>query len=150
MVVPPFYSTSEMRELEAGNLERVRNLAPFRSVVSPEEVEGYLEREGPEGVRPTAGQKKEVSNELTGRGGLTVTVGDPGTAKTFTLNFIERFNEEVLRPTGREHLSLDVACTAKAAREMSHASGRPAFTSKVSSAPGRPPNLIYSGRTRDR
>jgi conjugative relaxase-like TrwC/TraI family protein len=123
-----FYTTREMRELEARNLERVRGLAPFRSVVREGEVEGYLERIALEDVRPTAGQQREVYNELAGEAGLTVTLGDPGTAKTYTLKLIERFNDEVLRPDGREHFSIDVACTAKAAREMSRATGRPAFT----------------------
>ena len=123
-----FYTTREMRELEARNLERVRSLAPFRSVVREGEVEGYLERIASEDVRPTDGQKREVYNELAGEGGLALTLGDPGTAKTYTLKLIERFNEEVLRPDGREHFTIDVACTAKAAREMSRATGRPAFT----------------------
>ena len=123
-----FYTTAAMRELEAGNLERVRGLAPFRSAVSAREVEGYLERIAPEDVRPTAGQKREVVNEVAGEGGLALTLGDPGTAKTYTLKIIERFNEEVLLPEGRGHFSINAACTGKAAREMGLATGRPAFT----------------------
>ena len=52
----------------------------------------------------------------------------PGTAKTSILKIIERFNEEVLRPQGREHFSINLACTGKAARELSLATGREAFT----------------------
>jgi len=123
-----FYTTAAMRELEAGNLERVRSLVPFRSVASVREVEGYLERVALEDVRPTAGQQREVINEVAGEAGLTITLGDPGTAKTYTLKIIERFNEEVLLPDGRGHFSINVACTGKAARELGAATGRPAFT----------------------
>ena len=123
-----YYTTLAMRELEAGNLERVRGLAPFRSTVSAREIEGYLERVALEDARPTAGQKREVVNELAGEAGLALTLGDPGTAKTYTLKIIERFNEEVLLPEGRGHFSINAACTGKAARELGLATGRPAFT----------------------
>jgi len=117
-----------MRELETGNLERVRGLAPFQSVTGVREIEGYLERVAFDDVRPTAGQKTEVVNELAGEGALALTLGDPGTAKTYTLNIIERFNEEVLLPEGRGHFSINAACTGKAAWELGLATGRPAFT----------------------
>ena len=49
-------------------------------------------------------------------------------AKTSTLGFVERFNSKVLLPSGREHISVNPAYTGKAARELSAATGRPAFT----------------------
>ncbi|QWV94654.1 hypothetical protein KP004_05590 [Geomonas oryzisoli] len=92
----------------------------------PPEVDAYLERwQEREGVRLTAGQKAEVHLELTGSRGVALTIGDPGTAKTSTLEIVERFNEEVLRPEGREHLSVNLSYTGKAARELSLATGRP-------------------------
>jgi len=125
-----FYTTSAMLELEAGNLEKVRSLAraPFPGAAEEREIAGYRERLALEGVRPTAGQWEEFSNEVSGRGGVALTLGDPGTAKTTTLGLIERFNEEVLRPGGREHFAVNLAYTGKAAREMALATGRPAFT----------------------
>lgn len=118
-----YYTTPEMLELESRNLARIRELAPFRSAVAAPELESFLER-----ARLTAGQKAEVFNELAGGRGLALTVGDPGTAKTSTLQVIERFNEEVLRPRGVEHCSLNLAYTGKAARELGLATSRPAFT----------------------
>ena len=123
-----FYTTPEMQELERRNLDRIRELAPFRSVTTAAEMERYLERLSEEGVRLTAGQTAEVFNELTGSRGATLSMGDPGTAKTSTLKVIERFNEEVLTPQGREHISINLAYTGKAARELSLATGRPACT----------------------
>jgi len=123
-----FYTTAEMQELERSNLERIRELAPFRSVTTSAEVERYLERLSEEGVRLTAGQTAEVFNELTGSRGANLSMGDPGTAKTSTLKVIERFNEEVLVAQGREHISINLAYTGKAARELSLATGRPACT----------------------
>ena len=122
------YTTAEMQELERSNLNRIRELAPFRSVTTTLEVEWYLEGLSKEGVRLTAGQTAEVRNELTGSRGATLSMGDPGTAKTSTLKVIERFNEEVLVPQGREHISINLAYTGKAARELSLATGRPACT----------------------
>jgi conjugative relaxase-like TrwC/TraI family protein len=124
------FTTGAMLELEAGNLERVRELAavPFRSLALGEEVEVFRNRLALEGVRPTAGQWREFSNEVTGGSSFLLTVGDPGVAKTRTLGLIERFNEEVLRPDGREPCTINLAYTGKAAREMSLATGRPAFT----------------------
>ena len=122
------YTTPEMQELERRNLDRIRELAPFRSVTTSAEVERCLERLSEKGVRLTAGQTAEVFNELTGSRGATLSMGDPGTAKTSTLKVIERFNEEVLVPQGREHISINLAYTGKAARELSLATGRPACT----------------------
>ncbi|WP_214608074.1 MobF family relaxase [Geoanaerobacter pelophilus] len=122
------YTTAEMQELERRNLDRIRELAPFRSVTTKAELERYLERLSEEGVRLTAGQTAEVFNELTGSRGAALSMGDPGTAKTSTLKVIERFNEEVLVPEGQEHLSVNLAYTGKAARELSLATGRPACT----------------------
>jgi len=93
------------------------------------EVERYLEGLfSEEGVRLTAGQTAEVLNELTGSRGATLSMGDPGTAKTSTLKVIERFNEEVLVPQGREHISINLAYTGNAARELSLATDKPACT----------------------
>jgi hypothetical protein len=96
-----FYTTKEMLELEYRNLRRIRDLPRFESVVSDVEVEAYFERLAQEEVRLTAGQKTEILNELTGVRGATLSLGDPGTAKTSTLKYVERFNEEVLRPDRR-------------------------------------------------
>jgi conjugative relaxase-like TrwC/TraI family protein len=124
------YSTAAMLELERGNLERVRKLsrASFLPAAQGWEIEEYRRSRVLEGVRPTAGQLKEFDNEVAGRGGIAITVGDPGTAKTFSLGEIERFYEEVLKPQGRDPFRIDLASTGKAAREMSLATGRPAFT----------------------
>lgn len=123
------YTTREMLELESRNLERIREFPAFESVARVPEVEAYLELwQEKKGVRLTAGQKAEVHLELTGSRGVALTIGDPGTAKTTTLEIIERFNEEVLRPEGREHLSVNLSYTGKAARELSLATGRPALT----------------------
>ena len=92
-------------------------------------MERYLEGLfSEEGVRLTAGQTAEVLNELTGSRGATLSMGDPGTAKTSTLKVIERFNEEVLVPQGREHISINLAYTGNAARELSLATDKPACT----------------------
>ena len=81
------YSTAAMLELETGNLEKVRKLsqASFLPEAQGWEIEEYRRRRALEGVRPTAGQCKEFDNEVAGRGGVTLTVGDPGTVKTYTL-----------------------------------------------------------------
>jgi len=125
-----YLTTGVMLNLEAGNLERVRDLAvhPFRSHALEQEVEAFRERLAFEGVRPTAGQWKEFYGEAVGTSSFLLTVGDPGTAKTRTLGLIERFNEEVLKPEGRAPATINLAYTGKAAREMSLATGRPAFT----------------------
>ena len=125
-----FYTTSAMLELEAGNLEKVRQLAgaPFYPAVREGETDAFRERLALEDVRPTAGQWREFENEVAGRSSFTLTRGDPGTAKTSTLGLIERFNEEVLRPDGRDPCTVNLAYTGKAAREMNLATGRPGFT----------------------
>ena len=123
-----YYTTFEMLELERHNLARIRELGPFQGACSAAEVAGFLEREIRDGARLTAGQKTEVLTELAGSRSVALTVGDPGTGKTWTLGLIERFNEEVLRPSGREHVSINLAYTGKAAREMQLATGRPGCT----------------------
>ena len=125
-----FFSTREMRHLEAGNLETVKGLAgTFRSVTTEPEVNAYLNRlDSEEGIRLSAGQRDHVLNELVGEHGVAVTQGDPGTGKTFASKIVERFNAEILKPQGKEHFTVNVAFTGKAAREMSAASGRPSFT----------------------
>ena len=57
---------------------------------------------------------KQLQAISAGEGGLALTLGDPGTAKTYTLKIIERFNEEVLLPEVRGHFSINAACTGKA------------------------------------
>lgn len=119
------YTTAGMRELETRNLETIRELKPFRPVVSPEELAVHLARlDAP----LTAGQTTQIENELCGGRSITATVGKAGAGKTFSSKIIERLDAEVLRPQGREHRTVDVAYTARAAQEMSAASGRPAYT----------------------
>jgi len=124
------FTTGAMLELEAGNLERVREIAaiPFQSLALREEVEAFRERLALEGVRPTAGQWREFLGEVTGGSSVLLTVGDPGVAKTRTLGIIERFNDEALRPGRRAPCTINLAYTGKAAREMSLATGGPGFT----------------------
>jgi len=125
-----WYSTPEMAALEAGNLEQVRALsaAPFHPLIGRVEIEAFRDGLAREGVRLTRGQWREFENEVAGKDGVILTLGGAGTAKTSTLRLVERFNDEVLRPTGREHHAVNLACTGKAARELSLATGRPAFT----------------------
>ena len=125
-----FYTTRAMLELEAGNLEKVRELSGtrFQGAARDWEVEDFRERLDSEGIRLTAGQWREFGNEVAGTSAFVLTVGDPGTAKTGTLAFIERFNREVLEPTGRKSCTIDLAYTGKAARQMSLATGRQSFT----------------------
>lgn len=124
------FTTREMRRLEVGNLETVRGLAKtFHSVTSESEVNAFLDRlASEEGIRLSAGQRAHVLNDLVGEHGVAVTQGDPGTGKTFSSKIVERFNSEVLKPQGKEHFTVNVAFTGKAAREMSAVSGRPSFT----------------------
>jgi len=125
-----FFSTREMRRMEARNLETVKGLAgTFRSVTNEPEVSAFLDKlASEEGIRLSAGQQDHVMNELVGEHGVAVTQGDPGTGKTFASKIVERFNTEILKPQGKEHFTVNVAFTGKAAREMSAASGRPSFT----------------------
>jgi len=124
-----YYTTQEMRSLEARNLETIRGLRPFRSVTSVEEVRGYIERvEQIDRVSFTPGQKRQIENELAGRRAVGATQGDAGTGKTFASHFIERFNTEVLIPRGEQHRAVNIAFTGIAAQEMEKASGREAYT----------------------
>jgi hypothetical protein len=151
-----FYTTRQMRELEARNIDTLRSLPAFKSVTSRAEVEAYLAGlagEGPDSLSPrqagylaayragqgagergddrlslSEGQRRHVLNELTGGRGFSITQGDPGTGKTFAAGIVERFNRDVLEPSGRKHYTLNVAYTGKAALEMSQASGKPAYT----------------------
>lgn len=123
------YTTQEMRALEARNVETVKNLGEFKSVTTKAEVEQYLDKlSKKEGIKLSDGQRQHVINELAGDKAFAVTQGDPGTGKTFASSIVERFNNEVLKPSGREHYTLNVAFTGKAASEMSDASGKPAWT----------------------
>lgn len=123
------YTTQEMRELEARNVETLKSLPDFKSVTNKEEVQAYLSKlEKEEGIKLTPGQQDHVTNELAGTKGFDVTQGDPGTGKTFASSIVERFNAEVLAPSNREHYTINVAFTGKAASEMSDASGKPAYT----------------------
>ena len=101
---------------------------PFYPAVREGETEAFREGLALEGVRLTAGQYKEFENEVAGGSSLTLTVGDPGTVKTGTLGFIERFYREVLEPDGRRPCTVNLAYTGKAARQMSQATGQPGFT----------------------
>lgn len=133
--------------IQTRNLERLRALPSFQSTASPSSVDWLIERVSEEEGRPlTAGHKAEVFNELTGERGVTLTLGDPGAAKTTTLKVIERFNERVLRPYGEEHLSINLAYTAKAAREVARPPGDLPAPSTVSKTPTRLPNLSYRGK----
>lgn len=154
-----FYTTTEIRELEARNIETLKSLGEFKSVTSRPEVEAYLaglareDRLTPEQARfpaayqaglasaerrttetrdgrvtLTPGQREHVINELAGEKGFAVTQGDPGTGKTFASEIVERFNAEVLEPSGRGHYTLNAAYTGKAAMEMSAAAGKPSYT----------------------
>ena len=113
-----FYSTAGMLELETRNLEKARQLSlpTLLPAAQDWEIEGYWRRRASEGVRLTAGQSTEFTNEVAGREGVTLTVGDPGTAKTTTLGEIERFYEEVLKPQRRDPFSINLACTPLARR----------------------------------
>lgn len=123
------YTTQEMKELETRNVEAMKGLGSFKSVTSKEEVNKYLDKlEKTEGIKLSEGQRSHIQNELAGDKALTVTSGDPGTGKTFASSIIERFNEEVLKPSGREHYTLNVAFTGQAASVLSDASGKPAYT----------------------
>lgn len=123
------YTTQDIRTLEAKNAARLQDLPAFQGLTSKSEVEAYLSKlERTEGVKLSAGQRNLVINELSGTKGLAVVQGDPGTGKTFASSIVERFNNEVLKPSGREHHTLNVAFTGKAASEMAEASGQPAYT----------------------
>jgi len=125
-----FYTTESMKALEARNLESVKELSnTFQSITSKEEVNAWLDKiEKEEGVKPSDGQRQHIINELTGQHGVAVTQGDPGTGKTFASGLVERFNKEVLNTSGRDHYTINVAFTGKAAAEMSAASGKQAYT----------------------
>ncbi|UPU37865.1 relaxase domain-containing protein [Geomonas paludis] len=149
-----FFTTRQMLKLEAHNVESLEKMHSFTSITSRPEVEAYLkglsgaaaETLTPEEARfPNAfaagatataaacadlshGQKEHIVNELTGSSGVAVTLGDPGTGKTFAAGVIERFNADVLNPTGRDHHTLNLAYTGKAALEMEAASGKEAST----------------------
>ncbi|WP_281275042.1 MobF family relaxase [Geomonas oryzae] len=124
-----YYTTREMQELEARNLETVRTLPGFRSVTTFDEVAAYLRhQEETGGVRLSAGQKEQVVNELAGSRSVSVVEGKAGTGKTLASQVIEEFNREVLEPQGKEHRTFNVAYTAKAASEMEKACGRPGWT----------------------
>jgi hypothetical protein len=138
-----YYTTVEMRRLEARNLDTMRKLGEFRTLVSREEVARYRKTwEEARGVRLTDGQIGQGENELLGTRGVLATVGKPGTGKTLASGFIEDFNAEVLQPQGRCHCTLNVAYTRKAALEMERASGRPGFTVDGF------PNAFASGQVR--
>ncbi|HQH27430.1 MAG TPA: AAA family ATPase, partial [Oligoflexia bacterium] len=126
-------TTPEMRALEQRNIETLKSVPAFKSQTSKAEVGAWLSKlerpaDGSQPIKLSDGQRQSVINELAGGGGFAVVQGDPGTGKTFASSMIERFNNEVLKPSGREHCTINVAYTGKAAAEMSAASGKPAFT----------------------
>ncbi|MBJ6749919.1 MobF family relaxase [Geomonas anaerohicana] len=150
-----YFTTRQMLKLEASNVDTLQDLGSFTSITSRPEVEAYLK--GLTGAKAATltpdetrfadafaagaasaaqtglvdlshGQKEHIVNELTGSNGFAITLGDPGTGKTFAAGVIERFNADVLNPTGREHHPLNLAYTGKAALEMETASGKEAST----------------------
>ncbi len=124
-------TTAAMRELESRNMDALKSLAnaEFKSQTTAQEVKTFLEKlEKDENIKLSPGQQQHVINELAGKSGLAVTQGDPGTGKTFASEIVERFNREVLQPSGRDHQTINVAFTGKAAAEMSAASGKAAYT----------------------
>jgi conjugative relaxase-like TrwC/TraI family protein len=123
------YTTQEMREVEQRNVEVLGQLKEFKSLTNKDEVTSYIAKyEQNAGFTLSQGQKEMIVNELTGKGGFAIVQGDPGTGKTTASKVVEAFNKEVLQPSGREHYTLNVAFTGKAALEMSEASGKPAYT----------------------
>jgi len=127
-----YYTTSDMRELEARNLASAKGLAgTFTSCTSEKEVNAFLAtlvNEDGKAIKLSDGQRDHVMNELTGRQGVAATQGDPGTGKTMASKVVEQFNQEVLMPSGRNHYTVNIAYTSKAAQEMRAASGRPSRT----------------------
>jgi conjugative relaxase-like TrwC/TraI family protein len=126
-------TTPEMKELEARNVQELKDLPAFNPQASKVEVETWLNKlesptDGSKAIKLSEGQRQSVMNELSGEKGLTTVQGDPGTGKTFSSAMVEKFNDEVLKPSGRGHFTINVAYTGKAAAEMSAASGRPSFT----------------------
>jgi conjugative relaxase-like TrwC/TraI family protein len=139
-----FQSNTSKPEVEAYLAGRARteekNLSPEQAkfkeaylagIQNAERTAAELQAAGKTGdgsVKMTAGQQAHVTNELAGSNGVAVTQGDPGTGKTFASKMVEDFNRDVLQGSGREHYTINVAYTGKAAMEMSEASGKPAYT----------------------
>lgn len=125
-----YVSTPEMLNLEKANITRAAGMADtFKSVTSREEVENFLVTlKSNENISLSDGQKNMMINELTGGHGVNVSQGDPGTGKTFVLEMIQRFNNEVLLPSNREHVVHNVGFTGRAAAEMEAATGQKSNT----------------------
>lgn len=123
------YTTKEIREVEKRNTQALGQVQEFQSLTNKDEVEQFIGQwEKKAGFSLSQGQKDTVVNELVGKGGFAIVQGDPGTGKTTASKVVEAFNTEVLQPSGREHYTLNVAFTGKAALEMSEASGKAAYT----------------------
>jgi len=129
------YTSREMQNLERSNLERAKAQAgAFTSVTNEKELQAYRQqweankRQTIPGFELSAGQYQMAANELLGGHGICVTQGDPGTGKTTAVGFIEDFNRDVLKPTGREHVSHNGGYTAAAATALQNASGKQAST----------------------
>lgn len=114
------------RESGAWSLERVRSLAPFRSVTGVREIERYLERVARWTSGPRPDKRGRLSTNTPGRPGSPSRWGPEDRQDLHPEN--QRFNEEVLLPRGRRHFSINTACTGKAVRELGIATGRTAFT----------------------
>lgn len=124
-----YYTTADIRDIEKGNLELVRGLSPFRSVVSVEEVRAFVKSEvEKDGFTVSAGQMVQIEKELTGSAPVGVALGVAGSGKTLAPKIVERINTEVLKPRGMIHYSINIAFTAQAAHELQRATGRPAWT----------------------
>ncbi|GFO63161.1 MobF family relaxase [Geomonas paludis] len=124
-----YYTTSEIRDVERENLKLVRELSPFKSVTTLEEVRAFVKNEvEKDGFRVSEGQMAQIEKELTGSAPVGAAIGVAGSGKTLAPKIIERFNSEVLRPRGEKHYSINIAFTGKAAQELQRASGRPAWT----------------------
>ena len=110
---------------EPGAGARPGSLSKYGGREGDREVPGA----GRPGGRPAHGRTEEGGCQRAHRGERARPhAGRPGDRQDLHPENIERFNEEVLLPDGRGHLSINAACTGKAARELGLATGRPAFT----------------------
>lgn len=124
------YTTRDMIRLEKSNLDKARSQAnTFASITNKRELDDYRGKwEAHKGFELTRGQYQMAANELLGGHGISVTQGDPGTGKTTAIGFIEDFNRDVLKPTGREHVSHNGGYTGPAATALQNAAGKQAST----------------------
>ena len=115
-----YYTTADIRQIEKGNLELVRGLSPFKSVVTQEEVRAFVKSEvEKDGFTVSEGQLAQIENELAGPAPVGVALGVAGSGKTLAPKIVERINTELLKPRGEEHYSINIAFTGQAARSCS-------------------------------